>query len=128
MKVLLDTCTFVWLTSAPQRLSEGARAVLNDQDNELYLSQASFWEIAEKVRQGRLRLPDSPQNWINVQMKVYGVEEVLLSADVIFLGAGLAGEEVGLMNRFLVAHSIREGFTLLSPDASLLRLGARAVW
>jgi hypothetical protein len=61
-------------------------------------------------------------------MKVYGVEEVSPGADVIFQGAGLAGEAAGVIGRLLAAHSIREGFTLLSLDVSLRRLGARVLW
>jgi PIN domain nuclease of toxin-antitoxin system len=128
MKVLLDTSTFVWLASAPHRLSERARGILNDQSNELYLSQASFWEMAEKVRKGQLRLPESPQQWILDRMTLHGVEEAALDAETLFLGAGLPGQPDDFVDRLLVAQSLREGFSLLSPDSGLTLLGALVLW
>jgi PIN domain nuclease of toxin-antitoxin system len=36
MNVLLDTHVFIWLDSAPERLSDKALVVLQDQNNVLY--------------------------------------------------------------------------------------------
>ena len=41
MKVLLDTCTFLWIAATPEALSAQARALFQDADNEVYLSAAS---------------------------------------------------------------------------------------
>lgn len=48
MKLLLDTCTFLWIASDSPRLSRAAAAVFLDKDNERYLSAASAWEIGIK--------------------------------------------------------------------------------
>ncbi len=54
MKLLLDTCTFLWIASDSPRLSRAAAAVFLDKDNERYLSAASAWEIGIKYNAGRL--------------------------------------------------------------------------
>ena len=54
MKVLLDTCTFLWIAGKPEALSAQARALFQDAENEVYLSAASSWEIATKHALGRL--------------------------------------------------------------------------
>jgi PIN domain nuclease of toxin-antitoxin system len=128
MKVLLDSCAFLWLTSAPQRLSDAARSALDDPENQLYLSHISFWEIAEKVRAGQLRLPTSPSQWIRDRMQLHGVEEVALSAEVIFLGAALEGESSDLFDRLLLGQALREGFTLITPRRTLLSPKAEILW
>jgi PIN domain nuclease of toxin-antitoxin system len=50
MKLLLDTHTFIWLDSAPQKLSATALAVCQDPDNVLYLSIVNAWEMQIKIQ------------------------------------------------------------------------------
>ncbi len=54
MKVLLDTCTLIWATLAPSALSSEARQIVADESNVILVSAASAWEIATKVRLGKL--------------------------------------------------------------------------
>ena len=42
MKVIADTCTFLWLASAEEMLSINARALMEDSGNMLLLSAASL--------------------------------------------------------------------------------------
>lgn len=41
MRVLLDTCTFLWIVSDATDLSATARALFTDPDNEIFLSAVS---------------------------------------------------------------------------------------
>ncbi len=43
MKLLLDTCVFLWLLSDDKRLSLPARAQFSDPANEIFLSPVSMW-------------------------------------------------------------------------------------
>src|SRR5262245_45271793 len=58
MKLLLDTCTFLWQLADESKLSHIAYDHLRDTDHELYLSAASAWEIAIKVAIGKLPMKD----------------------------------------------------------------------
>ena len=60
MKLLVDTCTFLWIVSESPRLSKTAAAAFLDRNNERYLSAASAWEIGIKYAIGRLPLPERP--------------------------------------------------------------------
>ena len=64
MRLLLDTCVFLWLTTEPSRLSQAATVALDDEQNELFLSDAGIWEITLKHKAGKLPLPDAPRRWI----------------------------------------------------------------
>jgi PIN domain nuclease of toxin-antitoxin system len=67
MKVLLDTCTFLWLTSDATELSEKAKSVFQDTGNLIYLSSVSIWEMLVKYQLGKLPLPAEPDNFIKQQ-------------------------------------------------------------
>jgi PIN domain nuclease of toxin-antitoxin system len=56
MKLLLDTHTFLWLDSCPEKLSHTALAACEDPANQLYLIVVSAWEIQIKRQIGRLQL------------------------------------------------------------------------
>src|SRR4051794_39810073 len=57
MRLLLDTCTLLWLLTNDPKLSVTAKAAVIDPANERWLSPISLLEIALKVRIGKLPLP-----------------------------------------------------------------------
>jgi len=54
VRLLLDTHAFLWWLDGDRRMSRKARALVADNDNEVFLSAASVWEITTKARLGRL--------------------------------------------------------------------------
>ena len=56
MKVLLDTHTFLWFLGGDDTLSKQARTLIENPNNEKFISITSFWEIAIKNSLGKLRL------------------------------------------------------------------------
>ena len=43
MRILLDTCEFLWLAAGDVRLSTQLALAVRDPQNEVYLSAVSFW-------------------------------------------------------------------------------------
>ena len=54
MTVVLDICAIVWAVSEPERLGDGAAAVLRADDTEVCVSVISCAEIACAVERGRI--------------------------------------------------------------------------
>lgn len=84
MKLLLDTCVFLWLTTEPSRLSQAATVALDDEQNELFLSDASIWEITLKHKTGKLPLPDAPRRWIPDELQFHGIQSVPIVSEAIY--------------------------------------------
>ena len=57
MKVLPNTHTLIWWFAGSPRLSKKARKVLSDENNAVYVSAVSAWEISIKERAGKLMVP-----------------------------------------------------------------------
>lgn len=72
MKVLLDTCTLLWVAMDDPRLSKTARDVCTCGGHSLFLSVASVWEIAVKYAQSRLVLPEPPSQFVKNCRALYG--------------------------------------------------------
>ena len=49
MKLLLDTCSFLWALHNPRLLSAPARQALQSPDHTVLVSVVSFWEISLKT-------------------------------------------------------------------------------
>jgi PIN domain nuclease of toxin-antitoxin system len=63
MEVLLDTYAFIWLCSEHEKYSKKAGEII-EQAGDLFLNDASIFEIAVKQASGKLSLPDAPRRWI----------------------------------------------------------------
>jgi PIN domain nuclease of toxin-antitoxin system len=57
VQILLDTHIFIWAVSATEMLSPQGRALIADQDNDIFVSVVSLWEIGIKRSAGRRNAP-----------------------------------------------------------------------
>ena len=56
MKYLLDTHTLLWIVTDDKQLSRKVKKLFLDEENEIFFSITSLWEVAIKVSLGRLEL------------------------------------------------------------------------
>jgi PIN domain nuclease of toxin-antitoxin system len=119
----------LWAVVEPEQLGRGAASFLADQRNEVYVSAASAWEIATKVRLGKL-----PKAVVFEENFEYTVTEVagytLLSIDTeTALRAGrLAGERGDPFDRMIAAQALALDIPVISIDAKLDAFGVRRIW
>lgn len=73
MKVLLDTQAFLWFIIGDEQLSQPARAEIENEENDLYISSASLWEMAIKVSLGKLTLTEPLETLITEQLETNGI-------------------------------------------------------
>lgn len=128
MKLLLDTVVFLISARAPEDLSERARNLLLDTDNELYLSVASVWEITIKYSIGKLRLTHAPDQFIPDHRSRLGAELLQLDEESVFHLMRLPLLHRDPFDRILVSQSIVHGMVLLTSDAQISRYPARTAW
>ena len=79
MKLLLDTCAFLWFQADSPHLSPAARAHILNLENEVYLSAVSVWEIARKYALGRISLPSHPSTLIPAVRENSGIASLSLT-------------------------------------------------
>jgi len=59
MNYLLDTHIILWWLTDPNQIAPKARKIISDRKQKIYLSSASFWEMAIKKSIGKLTLPNN---------------------------------------------------------------------
>lgn len=128
MKLLLDTCTFLWIITGAPELSPRAREVFADPDNEVFLSAVSDWEIAVKHALGRLPLPEPPARFVPAQRKAHRIEPLPLEDDPALRVARLPKLHADPFDRMLVCQAISHGLTILTPDERIARYAVHVLW
>lgn len=124
----MDTCTFIWLTQEPGRLSAAARMVLDDSSNELLLSHVSVWEIYNKSQAGKLQLPERPRVWVEEQLAARGVADLAIDRASLGRMSELPLHHRDPFDRLLIAQAMVHELAIVSPDASLPPYGAKVLW
>lgn len=128
MKLLLDTCTFLWAVRGDQRLSAAAAALYRDPANEVFLSAVSAWEIAVKHQLGRLPLADAPSLYVPRERERHDIAPLPLDEAATLLLDKLPAVHADPFDRLLVCQAIAGGMTLLTPDAAIHRYPVPVAW
>jgi PIN domain nuclease of toxin-antitoxin system len=128
MRLLLDTCVFLWLAAEPERISRKAAAVLDDPANELFLSQASIWELYLKCQAGKLKLPQPPRRWLTAQLAARGVADWAVDLESLHALLDLPGHHRDPFDRMLVAQSKVHSLTLVTPDPWIKKYRPTLIW
>jgi len=128
MRLLLDTCTFLWIVGGAKELSSRARSAFADPANEVFLSAASAWEIAVKHRLGKLPLPAAPAEFVPAQRAAHGIEPLAVEEESALHIAKLPDLHRDPFDRMLVAQALVGGLVLVTPDDTIRRYPVRILW
>ena len=115
MRLLLDTHIFYWWFYEPKRLSRKAFKTIKGAE-EVFVSSASLWEIAIKVRLGKMNA--DPQKLFD-QIKENDFQELPVWSRHALLVATRPMHHADPFDRILIAQAISEPLHLLTVDAQL---------
>ncbi|GAA5179264.1 MULTISPECIES: type II toxin-antitoxin system VapC family toxin [Halomonadaceae] len=120
MNLILDTHILLWAAAEPDRLSSEAIRLINDEDNELYFSAASLWEIVIKTG---LQRPDFQVNphLLRRGLIENGYRELPITYQHTLAVSHLPDIHKDPFDRILVAQAESEGFLLLTADELIAR-------
>ena len=128
MRLLLDSCTFLWIVADDPHLSATARTMFRDPANETFLSAVSAWEIAVKNSLGNMPLPEPADRYV----PTFRIRELI---EPLPLSEAMALEVVRLpmihrdpFDRLLICQAIAEGMAILTPDQLIRQYPVRTIW
>ena len=128
MKVLLDTCTLIWATLSPSELSLAARDAIADEGNVVLVSAASAWEIATKVRAGKLPGAEAlERNYLDV-MEDAGYTLLDIDAESALRAGRMVAEHRDPFDRMIAAQALGLDIPVVSPDSLMDQFRVRRVW
>jgi PIN domain nuclease of toxin-antitoxin system len=128
VKVLLDSCAVIWATMSPAALGHQARETLADESNVILVSAASAWEIATKVRLGKLPGAEKLERDYLAVMKEAGYTLLAIDTESALRAGRLTAEHKDPFDRMIAAQALAMDVPVLSPDPQLDQFGVRRIW
>jgi PIN domain nuclease of toxin-antitoxin system len=128
VKLLLDTHTLLWWLDGDTKLSRKVRLLIADNENDVYVSAASVWEIATKARLGKL-----PQA-LSVAHRLTQIvaEQGFLTLDITIQhgqhAGSLASEHRDPFDRMLAAQAQLSGMPIATKDVLFAGLSIGVIW
>lgn len=128
MKALLDTNAFLWWLGKKDRLTAQAYEIIQDLENEIFLSVACVWEIMIKTRSGKLILPDSPELYIPSRIAHYGFQLLPIEMKHVLQLRVLAEHHRDPFDRILMAQSQVEQLPIITSDQIISKYSVQVIW
>jgi len=128
LDLLFDTHSFIWWADDPVKLSRTALAALEDENNRLFVSDVSIWEMQIKVQHGKMKLKLPLQDLIESQQRDNEVEILRITTEHILALAGLPLHHKDPFDRLLIVQSIVEDFTIVTVDSAFPAYPAKLLW
>jgi len=120
VKLLLDTHIWIWMLSDTAKLAPKVANALQNQENELWLSPISIWELFMLVEKRREALEMDTAEWIAQAASTAPVKEAPLTAEVALAAGQLRLPHRDPADMFLAATAKVFDLTLVTSDAHLL--------
>jgi PIN domain nuclease of toxin-antitoxin system len=121
MRLLLDTCSLLWALQTPEKLGAKARRALQSEENSIYVSPVSFWEISLKFALGKLQIEGaSPEDMPDfVAREGWHLLEFQAPTVASFHGLSSVPGHKDPFDRLLIWTAIRENLIFVSRDGAL---------
>ena len=125
MRLLLDSHVLWWAIRGLPRLSDKAQTRILDDENDVFYSPASLYEIVFKASRGRMplaavHLPEA--------VRFSGFHELALTSLHLVQAARLDWDHGDPWDRILLAQARLEDMDLISADTAFDSQTARRLW
>lgn len=127
LKLMLDTHALLWWSTSDAQLSAKAKRAIASRDNDVFVSAASAWEIATKVRSGKLEWP-ATAGTVNAYVLEQGFRALPISLEHAERAGQLRITHRDPFDRMLIAQALTEDMWLASNEGLFDRAGVKRYW
>lgn len=126
-RLLLDSHTLIWFFENDLRLSPSSKVLVEDTGNEVFVSIASFWEIAIKKSLSKLTLKKSVGEMLS-ECANQQIEILSISQQDIEVVETLPFHHRDPFDRIIVAASITRNLEVVSIDNQFDAYPMSRIW
>jgi PIN domain nuclease of toxin-antitoxin system len=128
LRLLLDTHAFLWFVLNDPQLTATARTAISDPKNDVFVSPATYWEIAIKVSLGKYILTAPFEDFVRHGIEDNDFEILPIEIRHAARAATLPFHHKDPFDRMLIAQNQVEGLTLVSNEALFDAYGVKRLW
>jgi len=127
MRYLLDTQVLLWIFGESNKLTTTATQIVKDQENSLYVSQASFWEVAIKVNVGKLNLPFELETLVQETLSNH-IEILEIEMKHIYKYVNIPLHHRDPFDRLIISQAMVEDLSVISSDDKFSFYDIQRIW
>jgi PIN domain nuclease of toxin-antitoxin system len=118
----------IWATVSPKSLTSKARKIIADKNNSILVSAASAWEIATKVRLGKLPGVERLERDLVDAINHAGYSALAIDIESALRAGRFISAHRDPFDRMIAAQALALDIPILSPDSQLDEFGVRRIW
>jgi PIN domain nuclease of toxin-antitoxin system len=127
MRYLLDTHTLIWYFEDDANLPKSVKAVIEDQNNRIYISSVTLWEITIKLNINTLKINYSLEELFdNIKIRDFDLLQIEEKHLRVYLNLPLIHRDP--FDRHLVSTAIAENLTLITCDENIQKYKLNWLW
>ncbi len=124
MRLILDTHILIWFLGGSRLLSKSRRQIIGATQNDIFVSIASLWEMAIKIRLGKLSLT-KPFADVIKQISVEDIEILAITPEHTLQVSTLPFHHRDPFDRLVIAQAQVENLAIMTDDADFASYGAK---
>jgi PIN domain nuclease of toxin-antitoxin system len=128
VRLLLDTHALIWWLAGDSQLPVAAQNAITDEDNSVYVSAASAWEVTTKARLGKLPNALALAQDFARQIEREGFAALAISVEHAERAGNLPGPHKDPFDRMLIAQAQAENLVLVSNEMVFDQYGITRWW
>ncbi|HLP90405.1 MAG TPA: type II toxin-antitoxin system VapC family toxin [Nostocaceae cyanobacterium] len=125
---LIDTHTFIWYITDNSRLSSQVLDLINDENNQIFLSIASIWEMGIKHGLGKLTFTMPFEMFLTQQLSINDFSVLDIKISHIITVSQLPLYHRDPFDRMLIAQAVVENITVISADTVFDAYPVQRLW
>ncbi len=128
MRILLDTHAFLWLVTDNPKLSDRARSIFLDNDNEPIISAVTGFEISVKYALEKLELSQPPRDFLEERIRNNALIRLPINLSHTYRLSHLPLHHRDPFDRLLITQAQEEDLPVLSADSAFDLYDVEVIW
>ena len=116
MRYLIDTHSLIWFIDGDDNLSVHARKIIENEDNYIFVSIASLWEIAIKFNIGKLELTQPFSRLFPYQLEENDLQVLDIRIEHLYVLSDLPLHHRDPFDRLIICQAISEQLPIVTKD------------
>jgi PIN domain nuclease of toxin-antitoxin system len=117
VKLLLDTQIVIWWNTDSSKISARLAGLISDPRNRKMVSHASIWEMAIKIKIGKLKIQPSLFTFVEMKIKNNGMSLLPITEHTIYATQNLELHHQDPFDRLIIAQALVEKLPVITADS-----------
>ena len=128
MKLLLDSCVFLWMIDDQNKIPHEIKQQILSPLNQVYLSSISITEIIIKAKLKKLHIPKPHAEFLISQRQKAGLTALALQENDLISLEKLPDIHHDPFDQLLICQAINNNMTIISPDLEIKKYSIHVIW